>query len=163
MKRLFVLTLLLACLSTSWRVAAQPASIEASVEKIVEEFKDAKDVNSIALRKGEGLGLVKEMFKSKFGKAFMKDVTFIAFIEYTKASADTYKALRTRLDALASTLHEFKTEDKDAKPGQYVKGFATFNGDTSISDFMIIAEDSESRIFIYMGGTLHLDKLQLQL
>ena len=163
MKRLFVFIMFIACASSCWTAAAQTTGVEASVVQVVEEFKGAQGVHCIALRKGEGLGLIKELFKAKFGKAFMKDVTFVALIDYTKASADTYKALRAKLDSLSSTLHEFKTEDNTVKEGQCVKSFATLNSDTSISDFMIITEDKEQRIYIYMGGILNLDKLELQL
>ena len=157
---LLALTIVLAF--TCRTAAAQPTAAETTVMQIIEEFKGAQGVNCMAIGKNEGLGFVKEIFKAKFGKEFMKDVTFIALIEYTRAASETRAALQTALDKLTAPLHKFATDDKQLKEGQQVKCFATLKDEKLITDFMILLEENNRRMYIYMGGTLHTDKMELQ-
>ena len=160
---LFRSALILAFVFASWTASAvQPVNIEDSVKKMAKEFENTAGVESVVLDGGLGLALVKSMFKAKFGKEFMKDVTSMILIDYSKATNDVANALRKRLDSFSAVLQELELGKGELAEGQYAKCYAKIEA-PKISDMMIIIEDKESRLYLYMGGKLNVDKLQLQL
>ena len=164
MKKMFRLALILAFIFAGWSASAeQPTNIEESVKNIAKEFEKAKGVDCMILEKGLRFGLVKEAFKAKFGKEFMKDVTSIVIIDYSKASSEVAETFRKRIDTFSTALQELKSEkEKSTEEGKYEKCYAKVDG-TNLSDMMIIVEDKESRFYLYMGGVLDATKMELNL
>lgn len=162
MKNLFRFAVVLAFTFASWTASAdQPVNVEESVKKMAKEFENTAGVESMVLDGGLGLALVKGMFKAKFGKEFMKDVTSMVIIEYSKASNEVVETIRKRLDSFSGTLQELKLNSSDMEKGQYMKCYAKIE-DIRVSDMMLIIEDKESRLYLYMGGKLNMEKLMLQ-
>ena len=159
LKSIFLAISLLSSLAIS---AQTPANVEEQVKQIVAEYDKVKGVECIAIDNGAALGLLKTMFKQKFGKDFMKDVTSMVIINYSGASEDVAATLRGKLESFSSVLEEFKLDDKEVKAGQYMKCYATLKNKI-LSNFMVLLEENESRMYIYMGGNLVVDKLDLQL
>lgn len=161
LRSIFAIVLIL----VGWSVSAQPSiNVEETVAQIVKEHDGIGGVECLVIQKGEGLGLVKALFSQKFGKEFMKGVTSMTIINYSKASNETYMALRRQFDTFSSVLQEFNLGKKDLEEGQYVKAFASVDGESAISNLMLIIEDrGGEKMFIYMGGVIRMDKLQLQL
>lgn len=156
--------MVIATMVAGWTMsAASPAKIENEVKKIVADYENVPGVDCMVIQKGEGLGLLKSMFNQSFGRKFMKGVTSLIMIEYTEATSDVAASLKSRFDSFAAVLDEYKPEDNELEEGEYMKCFAKFNGTVSVSDFMIIMEDKESKAYIYMGGELMIDKLDLQM
>ncbi len=115
----------------------------------------------MVITQGIQLKLIKSAFQSKLGKEFMKRVTSMVIIDYSKASGAIYNSIRSRISSLTECLQEFEIDKETIKEGQYVKSYATINSPTSISDFMMIMEDKDNKMFLYIGGVLNIDKLEL--
>ena len=161
---LFRAILAVALAFTGLGVAAQQnTNIEERVKQEAAEFDNTKGVNCLVLSQGAGLGMVKTAFKAKFGNAFMKDVTSMVIIDYSDASAEVCSALHSKIASIAEQLQDFTPDNEDAKDGKYVKSYATVQGETNISDFMIITEDGKDKIFLFIGGILNTDKLELNM
>ncbi|MBQ5669195.1 MAG: hypothetical protein IIV29_00700 [Tidjanibacter sp.] len=163
MKKILLTTILtLSFVFAQWTAAAQQAiDIEKSVETIATELDSAEGVECMVITQGIQLKLIKGAFQQKFGKAFMKRVTSMVIIDYSKASGAIYNSIRSRISSLTERLQEFEIDKETIKEGQYVKSYATINSPTSISDFMMIMEDKDNKMFLYMGGVLDIDKLKL--
>jgi hypothetical protein len=163
MKKMFRLALILAFIFAGWSASAeQPTNIEESVKNIAKEFEKTKGVDCMILEKGLRFGLVKEVFKAKFGKEFMKDVTSLVIIDYSKASSEVAETFRKRIDSFSAVLQELKSGKEVVEEGKYEKCYAKVDG-TNLSDMMIIVEDKESRFYLYMGGVLDATKMELNL
>ncbi len=161
MKKMLRLALILAFIFAGWSASAeQPTNIEESVKNIAKEFEKTKGVDCMILEKGLRFGLVKEAFKAKFGKEFMKDVTSLVIIDYSKASSEVAETFRKRIDSFSAVLQELKSGQEVVEERKYEKCYAKVDG-TNLSDMMIIVEDKESRIYIYMGGALDATKMEL--
>ena len=163
MKQILLTAILtLSFVFAQWTASAQQAAdIEKSVETIATELDSAEGVECMVITQGIQLKLIKGAFQQKFGKAFMKRVTSMVIIDYSKASEAIYNTIRNKIDSITDHLQEFELSKDVAKEGQYVKSYATINSPTSISDFMMIMEDKDNRMFLYMGGVLDIDKLKL--
>ena len=161
--RVFRLFLLLAAVSASWTISAEPQqSVLDSVKQIIAEFKDTKGVNSMVLQKGQGLGLVKAILKPKLGKEFLDGVTSIIIIEHSRASNEVCATLQERLNAYSATLHEFKFENNEFGGGERVRGFVAIDETTMVgSDLVMFVEDKGAKLLIYMGGVLKVENLDL--
>ena len=164
MKKVLLRSVLIcAFMFAGWTASAeQPVKIEESVKAIAAEFQNATGVECMVIDGGFGLGLIKGLFKSKFGKEFMKDVTSMILIDYSKAANEVAEALRKRLDSFSGVLQEFELKKGELAEGQYVKCYAKIE-EPNLSDMMMIIEEKGSRMYLYMGGKLNIDKLQLQL
>lgn len=153
----------------SWTIsAAGPAKIEESVKAIAAEFENVTGVDCMVIQKGEGLALIKSMFNSQFGKKFMKGVTSMVIIEYTEASDEVGNAFRKKIDSFNGVLQELTLGEDESEDGEYVRAYATIKEggnkkESSISDFMILIEDNESKMFMYMGGEILIDALEFDL
>lgn len=166
MRKIFLRVILAAIFALAGLTASaqQAVSVEESVKQIVSEFDDIKGFNCMVLSQGLQFKIVKEVFKQKFGKEFMKDVTSIVLIDYSKASEENRRAFRSKIEAFSGQLQEFGLNKQEAKDGQYTKGFATTHDDAlTISNFMVITESDSSALFLYMGGTLNTGKMELNL
>ena len=70
-----------------WTASAQQAAdIEKSVEIIATEFDSTEGVECMVITQGIQLKLIKSAFQPKLGKEFMKRVTSMVIIDYSKAS-----------------------------------------------------------------------------
>ena len=103
--RVMLLSLLLTLVSIN--VYADSAEkIEATVDEIAKKYDGVSGVEVISVTKGNGLELVKMMFKKQFGKEFMRRVTSITIISYSDAEAAVCESLRKDLDKFISVLEE---------------------------------------------------------
>lgn len=80
----------------------------------------------------------------------------MVIIDYTNASEEVCVSLHKKLNSFSAVLDEFDMGEGELEEGEYVKSYATINGTTSISNFMAIMEDKESKMFMYMAGELNL-------
>ncbi len=151
-----IITLFITSLSYSY--AQQPASVQATIDKIVKKHESSKGVSCMTVGKGSGLGMMKMMFNQEFGKDFMKGVTSITIIEYSEASADVCAALRKDLDAFVKLLEEFDvSEDKIFSDNDYIRCFASIADSNTISDFVMALESEDSKMIMYMSGEIKID------
>ena len=142
-------------LSTFVNSYAQSADVETTFKKILDKHESASGVISMTATKGNGLELMKMMFNKEFGKDFMKGVRSISFIEYSDASEDTCMALRKDIDVFMSLLREIDLSgEKQFSDNKYMRCFASISDDISISDFVIAMEDDETKMLMYMAGTI---------
>ena len=134
---------------------AQTGDVEKTFMKIVEKYENVEDITCLSATKGNGLELIKMMFNKEFGKDFMKGVTSISFIEYSDAPEETSAAIRKDLEAFKALLSEIDlSEAKQFSDNKFLKCFARTSDDASISDFVIAMEDDESKMLMYMAGTI---------
>lgn len=143
--------------------AANPVKVEESVKQMAVEFENKEGMDCMVIEKGEGLGLIKAMFKQHFGRKFMKGVTSMVMIDYTNATNEVRDLFKSKVAAVANTLKEFDLGEMDLEEGEYVKSYASSHGENSVTDFMIMMEDKESMMFLYMGGELIIDQLDFNL
>ena len=102
--------------------------------------------------------MVKMMLKKEFGKDFMKGVTSITIIDYSDASEETCMALRKDLDAFMSILQEFDvSKEKQFADNDYIRCFASASESKVLSDFVIALENEESKMLMYMAGTIKIE------
>lgn len=158
-KVIFVFAFMLAMIASGTVYAAKPVKVEDSLKQLAAEYEKVEGMDCMVIQKGEGLGLIKAMFNQQFGRKFMKGVTSMIIIDYTNASEETALALRQRIEAYKEVLDEFDISDEELNEGEYLKSYAKINSKTSISDFMILMEDNESKMLLYMGGELNIEKL----
>ena len=143
---LFVVSLI-ACFSV---YAQETSKVEIKVKQLVAKYEGVKGVDCNILTKGSDLGLVKLMI----GKE-MKGVTAITFFDYSKASPQTCQALRDDLNVIISMLQEFNMDNEKELAGfDYFRCFATQLTDNIASDIMIIMENKDSKILMYMAGKI---------
>ena len=162
-QRVLSLILAVAFAFTSIAAAAQQTTnIEAIVRQIAKEFDDTKGVDCMVLEKGVALGMVKGAFKPMFGSAFMKNVTSMVIIDYSDASEEICNAIRSKVEGFSKLLDDLTPDKSEQKEGEYTRCYATING-TSISDFMIIMESDKNKMFLYMGGVLDIEKLEMEI
>ena len=161
--RVFRFVLLLAAVSASWTVSAEPQQlIAASVKQIVAEFKGTKGVNCMVIQKGQGLGLVKAILKPKLGAEFLDGVTSIIIIEHSKASSEVCESLQNRLNAYSETLRDFQFNNNEFGGGESVRGYVAIDESMTVaSDLIMFVEDKGAKLLIYMGGVLKVEKLDL--
>lgn len=164
MKRtLFTVAFIIASLLASWTMTAtEPKKIEDSVIAIAEEFENIEGISGLVIKKGEGLGLIKAMFNKEFGKEFMKGVTSMVIIDYSSATEEAARSLRSRFDSFKGVLQEIESEEGDLEEGEYIRILATYDEkEDSVSDLILNIEDKESRMVMYMGGKLTLEDFDL--
>ena len=164
MKNRFRWTLCLAFVLASLSVSAEELSaVRASVREVIVELKDVKGVNSVELRKGHGLGIIKAFLRPKLGKEFLAGITSIIVIEYSKASEEVCDTMQKRLDSYSATLQEFKFDNNEFGDNEKVRGYVAIDDKMIGSDLVMIVEDrgKGSKLFIYMGGLLKVEALNL--
>ena len=141
-------------------VAQQSVNVEESVKQFATELEKTKGVDCVVLTDGIGLSMVKKVFNPKFGKEFMKDVTSMVIVDYADASNEVRNSIRSKVDKLAEHLSEFKPDDHEIKEGEYLKSYATVVDEKHISNFMVITENKEDKVFFFMGGILNVEKMK---
>ena len=157
MKHITIITAVLVALliTTFFNCYAQSAEVEKTFMKIIEKYDDTENVTCLTATKGNGLEFMKMMFNKEFGKDFMKGVTSISFIEYSDAAEEISTALRKDLDAFKALLSEINLSGvKQFSDNKFLRCFATTSDDASISDFVVAMEDDESKMLLYMAGTI---------
>ena len=138
--------------------AQSSAEVEKAVNEIIGRYDGKDNVTCLTVTKGSGLNLVKAMLNQEFGRSFMKGVRSITLIEYTDASQETCIALRKDMDVFMSMLQEFDiTEEKDFSDNDFIRCFASVSEGDILSDFVIAMEDKETKVLMYMAGTIKVD------
>lgn len=158
MKKMLLLVAL--CMVTMVASYAQEKSmVEIKVNELVKKYENVTGVDCMTVVKGEGLGMIKTMLNAQFGKDFMKGVTSITIINYSDASQETCIALRQDFDIFKSMLEEFNVGDeKEFADNEYVRSFASASDDDiTISDFIVVIEDKDSKMMMYMAGKIKVD------
>ena len=126
-----------------------------TVKEIAEKYQDSTGVECMTIVKGEGLNLVKMMLKKEFGKQFIKGVTSITIIDYSKAPEETCKSLRNEMDLFLSLLEEFKISDKDEfSDNNFVRCFAASSSPGILSHFVIALEKGDTKTIMHMAGEI---------
>lgn len=142
-------------MTTLFNCYAQSADVEKTFRQIIEKYDGNEDITCLTATKGNGLEFMKMMFNKEFGKDFMKGVTSISFIEYSDAAEEISTALRKDLDAFKALLSEIDLSGaKQFSDNKFLRCFATTSDDASISDFVVAMEDDESKMLLYMAGTI---------
>ena len=138
--------------------AQQTPTAEQTFAQILKKYDGKEGITCMSVTKGSGLEMVKIMFNQEFGKAFMKGVTSISFIEYTDASPEICTALHDDLDAFISLLEEFDlSNEKEFSDNKFLRCFATACDEETLSDFVVAIEDEDSKMLMYMGGKIKAD------
>lgn len=155
MKRfiLFIISLALSCNIFAY---AQNEKVNETMMQIVKQYENTEGVESMVLKKGEGLNLIKLMLNKEFGRQFMKGVDAIVIIDYGKAPQEVIDAIHKSLDSFSSLLDEFPLGDEtDLSENDYVRCFASINEkEDTLSDFVIAIEDQEDKMLMYMSGEI---------
>ena len=140
--------------------AQEPSDVETKFNELIQKYDKVKGVECMTVVKGNGLGMLKMVLNKRFGKEFLKGVTRIAFINYSKSSQETCHALRNELDVFKSLMEEFDAGDKKEHAGNdYFRGFALVSDDDkTISDFIIAVEEKETKIIMYMAGKIKVEQ-----
>ena len=139
-------------------VAQSSAEVEKAVNEIAGRYDGKDNVTCLTVTKGSGLNLVKAMFNQEFGRSFMKGVKSIILIEYSDASHETCTALRKDMDVFISMLQEFDlSEEKNFSDNDFIRCFASVSEGDTLSDFVIAMEDKETKVLMYMAGTIKVD------
>ena len=135
------------------------SKVQKIVKEIVQKYEGTDGVESISVAKGSGLEMVKAMFSAQFGRSFMKGVTSITIINYTDASEQTCQSIHKDLDSFISLLEEFNVSEEETFSGNdFIRCFASSSEDAgTISDFVMALEDTETKMLMYMAGTIKVD------
>ena len=91
----------------------------------------------------------------------MEGVTSIIIIEHSKASEEVSATFQSRLNSYATTLQEFKFNDNEFGGDESVRGYVAIDETMVASDLVMIVEDKGAKLFIYMGGVLEVEKLNI--
>ena len=156
--KLFLIALFIIAVPASY--AQNSSAVEKAVKEIVKKYDGVDKVDCVTVTKGNGLELVKMMFKKEFGKEFMKGVTSITIINYSDASENTCASLRKELDVFLPLLEEFDlSEDKSFSDNEFVRSFASESETEkgAISDFVAAIEKEDSKMVMYMAGTIKVE------
>ncbi len=147
------------CLMTIVATFGQtPSKVESTVDELMKKYENVNGVDCMKVVKGQGLGMVKMMLNSQFGRDFMKGVTSITIINYSEASPATCQALRKELEIFKSMLEEFPlADDEEFADNDYIRSFAQPLDERSISDFIFALEDKESKVIMYMAGKIKVE------
>ena len=139
--------------------ADEPTAVAQAVAEMVEKYDDTKGVDCMVVTKGNGLGLIKMMLNSQFGKSFMKGVTSISIIDYGKASEEVCESIRTDANVFISLLEEFDlSKEKRFEENSYLKCFAARTESGTLSDFVIVLENKELKSVMYMAGEIKVEE-----
>ena len=142
--------------------AAEPTTPNAVMSKIVEKYEDTDDVMCLTVGRGLTLEMLKMNLNKSLGKEFMKGVKGITIIEYSDATAQVCTALHKEIEVFTSLLEELDPDDGKSSKNEYKRVFANMKDVESgrISDFVIVIEDEESKILMYMEGDLDITALK---
>lgn len=154
-----VLLVTLCIMTMAYGYAQQPSNVEVKVKELVKKYENVKGVECMVIEKGIGLGMIKMMLNSQFGKDFKKGVTSIVIIEYSDASQEFIHAMHNELDTFKTMLEEVDTsEDEELAASDYVRSFMKVSADEkTISDFIFVMENKESKMMMYMAGKIKLE------
>ena len=132
--------------------AQAPSAVAKAMSELEKKYEDTDGVMCVTLTKGSGLGMMKMMLNQELGKSFMRGVTSITFVEYSEASVQVRKALKEDIGVITAQLEEFDRGEKK----ESAQGYANMsNADSGkISDFIIIIEDDETNMVMYMAGDI---------
>ena len=156
LKHILVVVIMMATIYTA--NAQSSAEVEKAVKEIVSRYDGKDKVTCLTVAKGSGLDLVKAMFNKEFGRSFMKGVKSITMIEYSDASQETCAALRKEMDVFLYMLQEFDlSEEKNFSDNDFIRCFASVSEGDTLSDFVIAMEDKDTKVLMYMSGTIKVE------
>jgi hypothetical protein len=161
MKSLVKIQALLAALLMTTFVnchAQKPANAETAISEIAKKYEGNKEVNCMTVVKGGGLEMLKLMLNKEFGKKFMKGVTSITIIEYSKADAQTCTSLRKDLNVFKSILQEVDiSKEKEFTEETDIRCFASLSDSKTISDFVVGLENDKIKMIMHLAGTINIE------
>ena len=138
--------------------AQQSADVKATMERIVKKHDGSKGVSCMTVAKGSGLELLKVMLNREFGKEFMKGVTSVTLLDYSKASQEICMALHNDINSFTSLLQEFDLSKEEQFSGyDHIRCFASESEDGTLSDFIIALEDAKTKMLVYMVGKIKVE------
>lgn len=155
MKVIRTIVLLLTLLVGWSSHAADPVKVNAAVDKIIQKYADKEGVDHHTFVKGEGLEFIKMMLNKEFGRKFMKGVKKIVIIDYEAASAEVCSSLHDDLMVFSTLMEEYDvTEMEDYEETGYVKFFASPNDSGSLAQFLVVVEEGDDKMFMFMDGEI---------
>ena len=154
MKKIALLVVMI--MMTFMAVSAQePSQVEKMFDELVKKYENIEGVECMYVAKGSGLALVKMMLNQELGKSFMKGVTSITIIDYSNASQETCMLLHKEIDMFSSVLEEFNlNEDESLSDDDYIRSFASASDSGSVSDFVFVSENEDSKMIMYMASEI---------
>lgn len=141
------------------QTTAAPNCREA-MKTLAKKYEDGDKISSMILVKGSGLEMMKLMFRKEFGKDFIKGVNMIIIIEYSEATESEATAIRQEVEKLAKGMEQADLPKEDIADVKYVRNYFNRSADDkSLSDMIILAEDSKDKCVLYFGGVIHDDSI----
>ena len=130
------------------------------VADMAAKYENTEGVDCMVVTKGNGLGLVKMALKAQLGKSFLKGVTAMTIIDYSKASEEVCESVKTDANIFLSMLEEIDLTKSEKKidDSSYLRCFATVNENRTISDFLMLMENKEMKWMIYMEGEIKVEE-----
>ena len=143
--------------SVTAALAQEAPKAVARIAEIVAKYEKTEGVSTMVAAKGSGIALMKMMLKDQFGKMFMKGVTNISMINYSEASAEVCESLHADSETLGTLLDEVDLSDSDGtQEFDYARNYISVASETTLSDFVIAIEMGESKMMIYMAGSIQI-------
>lgn len=140
--------------------ANEPTAVAQAVADMAAKYENTEGVDCMVVTKGNGLGLVKMALKAQLGKSFLKGVTAMTIIDYSKASEEVCESVKTDANIFLSMLEEIDLTKSEKKidDSSYLRCFATVNENRTISDFLMLMENKEMKWMIYMEGEIKVEE-----
>ena len=140
--------------------ADEPTAVATAVADMATKYEDTEGVDCMVVTKGNGLGLVKMALKAQLGKSFLKGVTAMTIIDYSKGSAEVCESIKADANIFLSMLEEIDLTkgEKKIDDSSYLRCFATVKEDRTISDFVMLMENKDMKWMIYMEGEITIDE-----
>lgn len=155
MKRiaLFIIAMSFALLSLNVHAQDQPA-INQTVSELINKYQSTEGINSINLKKGEGLGIAKLAMRKHFGSKFLRGIEQIVIIEYSSAPSNIADELNCEIATRFAKM-PLQKEQNDPEKGQTVRMMANSDGsDDKISDIIFVIESDKNRCLVYLHGAI---------
>ena len=140
--------------------ANEPTAVAQAVADMAAKYENTEGVDCMVVTKGNGLGLVKMALKAQLGKSFLKGVTAMTIIDYSKDSAEVCESIKADANIFLSMLEEIDLTkgEKKIDDSSYLRCFAAVNENRTISDFVMLMENNEMKWMIYMEGEIKVEE-----
>ena len=140
--------------------ANEPTVVAQAVADMAAKYENTEGVDCMVGTKGNGLGLVKMALKAQLGKSFLKGVTAMTIIDYSKGSAEVCESIKADANIFLSMLEEIDLTkgEKKIDDSSYLRCFAAVNENRTISDFVMLMENNEMKWMIYMEGEIKVEE-----
>lgn len=140
--------------------ANEPTAVAQAVADMAAKYENTEGVDCMVVTKGNGLGMVKMALKAQLGKSFLKGVTAMTIIDYSKGSAEVCESIKADANIFLSMLEEIDLTrgEKKIDDSSYLRCFAAVNENRTISDFVMLMENKEMKWMIYMEGEIKVEE-----